>query len=218
MRYSFVGYDSTTYRMSHVPVSIVTKEVAARLSSESKSAAQPRLWYDGVLSANDIYPPDPEDPSLYATASPTSINTGVSRYHTMRVNNSVQCDLVARYSFPRTRPGPFTFHVNLSLSSREGENNPAFGTANISISRCVPGNFSAPPWARSRDRRDITDIDVTIPEDSYSYGAFNRSFTTCCSANTTRGNFELPNSHNNFIPGHLLEKWIGTELDGNSSI
>ncbi|KAI0506418.1 hypothetical protein F5B22DRAFT_624192 [Xylaria bambusicola] len=219
-RSSFVGYDSTTYRMSHVPASIVTKEVAARLSTESKNAAQPRLWYDGG-SGPDYNGLRYDNPSLFAAAFPTSTNTGVLRYHAMRLNTSVQCDLVSRDNFPETCPGPLPFHGNLSLPSRRGEDDPAIDTPEINISWCVPGNFSASPWPRIRDRQDITEemfIDVSQSADSYSYGAFNSSFTTRCTANTTRGYFELPNSHNKFMQGPLLEKWTETDLDGTSRV
>ncbi|KAI1420251.1 hypothetical protein F5Y12DRAFT_138681 [Xylaria sp. FL1777] len=196
LRYSILGYDATPERMAQVPIALVTKEVTARMSTDSSQGAQPRRWYDGKAP--------------FASAFPSGVNTGVLRYHAMRLNTSVQCEAVSRDKFPDTCPGAMPFYGNLSLPSTQDQNNPAFGTPDILLRWCVPGNFSSSPWSINRDRQDITEemfVDFFLPEESVSWQSFSDSFTTHCSASTTRGYFELPNYQNNFTHGPLLENW-----------
>ncbi|KAI0449067.1 hypothetical protein F5B21DRAFT_495506 [Xylaria acuta] len=196
VRYSILGFDPTPHSISQLPIALVTKEVTARLSAESSKGAQLRLWHDG--------------PTPFTAAFPSSVKTGVLRYTAMRLNTSVQCEAVSRDSFPGTCPGPNPFYGNVSLPSLQGEHDPAYGRPNILVRWCVPGNISSSPWSLSRDRQDIAEdlfVDAFLPEGSRSE-TISESFTTHCWANTTRGYFELPNYHNNFTSGPLLERWI----------
>ncbi|KAI0424062.1 hypothetical protein F5Y09DRAFT_325489 [Xylaria sp. FL1042] len=204
-RYSVLGSDATPERIARLPIGLVTKEVTARMSSDSHMGAQPRLWNDKMAP--------------FTAAFPSNLDTGVLRYHAMRLNTSVQCEAVSRDNFPETCPGPMPFYGNLSLPSRKEEDDPMYGLPNIQIRWCVPGNISASPWSTNRDRQDIAEdmfVDVFMPRDPLYVDVIVANFTTHCSANTTRGYFELPNSHNNFTHGPLLEKWVSA--NGRASV
>ncbi|KAJ3557923.1 hypothetical protein NPX13_g9828 [Xylaria arbuscula] len=80
----------------------------------------------------------------------------------------------------------------------------------ISMRWCVPGNYTTSSWSDSRSREDISEdmfIDVFVPTGAYDEGESVQSFTTHCSANTTRGYFELPNFHNDLTHGPLLDNF-----------
>ncbi|KAI1352031.1 hypothetical protein F5Y01DRAFT_103740 [Xylaria sp. FL0043] len=205
-RYSILRSDATPERIARLPIGLVTKEVTARMSSDSRDGAQPQLWDDAIAP--------------FAAAFPTGVDTGVLRYHAMRLNTSVQCEAVSRDSFPEICPGPMPFYGSLSLPSRKDEDDDGlYGLPNIQIRWCVPGNASASPWSITRDRQDIAEdmfVDVLIPRDPLYADTIKTNFTTRCSANTTRGYFELPNSHNNFTHGPLLDKWVSAK--GRASV
>ncbi|TGJ88436.1 hypothetical protein E0Z10_g388 [Xylaria hypoxylon] len=196
LRYAMIGNDPIPEAIANVPVPLVTKEVAARLSTESIEATQLRLWHDG--------------PVQFAAKFPASMNTGVLRYHAMRYNTSVQCEAVPKDRFPETCPGPNPFYGNLSLPSVDTDFD---FDQNFLIRWCLPGNISSSPWLVSRDRQDIAEdffLDFFRPNGTYS-NETPESFTTHCSADTTRGYFELPNYHNNYTVGPLLESWTSPQ-------
>ncbi|KAI3317955.1 hypothetical protein HD806DRAFT_351339 [Xylariaceae sp. AK1471] len=190
LRQISLGCDSTPETLSKVPVALVTKEVAARLSTETEYRDRPGLWSS--------------DQSSFASAFSSSIDTGVLRYHAMRLNSSIQCEEVSKDTFPEICPGPRPFNGSLSLPDMDD-----FGYARppVVIRWCTPGTYDASPWSLSRNRQDITEeffIDVYQPN-KWDSAFFGESFTTYCLAKTTRGAFELPNYHNNFIAGPLLD-------------
>ncbi|KAI0537893.1 hypothetical protein GGR58DRAFT_526951 [Xylaria digitata] len=191
-RYTQLGYDPTPEPISKVPVALVIKEVAARMSTESSKGPQPRLWSDGH--------------NQFASAFPSTTNTGVLRYHAMRFNTSVHCETVSADRFPETCPGlnPLYGSVSLPPDNRSSTTN----RANVTIRWCVPINPSS-PWSSSRDRQDIAEdmyVDVSLSNGMHT-SSITESFTTHCWANTTRGYFELPNYHNNFTTGPLVKNW-----------
>ncbi|KAI1359938.1 hypothetical protein F5Y08DRAFT_318349, partial [Xylaria arbuscula] len=197
--YGIAGYDSTPVRMRQVPAALVTQEVRARMSTDSAYAPQLRVWYDETPNATS-----------FTSSLPAGFHTGVLRYHAMRLNSSVQCQSIPRTSFPDACSGPKPFYGNLSLPSREEEDDAASGQPDISMRWCVPGNYTTSPWSGSRDREDISEdifIDVFVPDGAYDEGESVQSFTTHCSANTTRGYFELPNFHNDLTHGPLLNNF-----------
>ncbi|GAW20596.1 hypothetical protein ANO14919_101040 [Xylariales sp. No.14919] len=211
IRYEKLGYDPTPDTISRVPAALVIKGITAKLSTESNKGPQPLLWYEGPAPPSTTFPTTsvfPRAKSIpYAAAFPPSVDTGVLRYHVMRLNTSVQCEAISRDQFPDTCLGPEPLYGNLSLPSLDDDSNA--GTPDILVRWCVPGNMSASPWALNRDRQDISEdlfVDAFLPDGAYSEG-LRESFTTHCWANTTRGYFELPNSHTNFTAGPLIERW-----------
>ncbi|KAI0968997.1 hypothetical protein F4678DRAFT_463750 [Xylaria arbuscula] len=141
----------------------------------------------------------------FVTAFPSGTHTGALRYHVMRLNKSVSCEAVPRASFPDSCPGLRPFSGNLSLPSRDDENDPTFGSPAVSLRWCVPGNTNSTGWSDNRNRQNISEemfVDFFVPEGPYYFG---ESFTTHCSASTIRRYFELPNFHNNLTFGPLLE-------------
>ena len=177
------------------------------------NAAGSTFWvpYDADADQNLRY---------FVSAFPNDTTTGVLREHVMRLNSSAECKSIDEAAFPETCDGPDPL-----VASYSSQVKPPYGNstipANFNINVCVPGNLSASPWTLSRDRQDITEdlyIKVHVDYDTWflvwgelGYGAGAVNFTVRCTANTTRGYFELPNFRNDFNAGPLLEKWPENE-------
>lgn len=81
---------------------------------------------------------------------------------------------------------------------------------------CVPGSFVESLWSPSRDAESIFE-QIYIGVEISGEGEYNASRTPYvhaytssalhCTANTTRGYFELPNVFNDFLPQPLLERF-----------
>ncbi|RSL87898.1 hypothetical protein CEP52_015377 [Fusarium oligoseptatum] len=77
---------------------------------------------------------------------------------------------------------------------------------------CVDGNQDANPWTLSRDKQEIKErllLQVSSWHDNAYYGSEN--FTIECESVSRRGWFELPNYHNGYKPGPLLDVWPSEE-------
>lgn len=195
---------------------------------------QTYLWHDtpadwaaiGMYGTNNamgstFFVPNEADQTLryFVSAFPNNTDTGVLREHVMRLNSSAECELIDETAFPKTCDGPDPLLA--SYSSQVKPQYPKFtGFGNFNIDVCVPGNQSASPWTLSRDRQDIAeDLYINVHVDYETFIAWGYlefegrpvNFTVHCTANTTRGYFELPNFRNDFTPGPLLEKWPDNE-------
>lgn len=147
----------------------------------------------------------PGSPTFFVSAVPNATTTGVLREHAMRLNSSVECTLIDRSAFPSACVGDLPLVKSFSRSS------------NMSIDICVPGDYSKNPWSLSRDRQNLTEelyVDVFVPYESKLNGYFDDTFynfTAHCTANTSRGYFELGNYRNNYTAGPLIDKWPDNE-------
>lgn len=155
-------------------------------------------YLGGTFAAPYVYNPGLR---YYVTAFPNNTNTGILREHIMRLNSTAECTTIPESSFPESCGGPDPL-------------TPSYDAGGVKIDICVPGNMSASPWGLSRDRLDISEdmyIKLHIDYDTWqSWGplfslGFPVNFTVHCTANTTRGYFELPNWTNNFLAGKPAE-------------
>ncbi|KAI8630456.1 hypothetical protein F5Y19DRAFT_46952 [Xylariaceae sp. FL1651] len=226
-RSRLLGYDAHPNAISVLPSSLVSREVAARLSAESEGGVQPRLWLDGPannslwdeqlvaydhswLGYRTIHNNSGGNIFSFASAFPSGIDTGVLRYHALRLNSSAHCESVPRVSFPETCPGSRPFNGSVLLPGDSGGPDDS-----ISIQWCVPGAYDISPWPSNRNRQEIAEelfMDMSISNengglDSVLYQPSPLSFTIHCIANSTRGVFELPNHYNHFQAGSLLDSW-----------
>lgn len=229
-RYRILGHDAYPGTLSRVPINIVLSELTTRLAVESEHGIQPRLWIEGYPGPEAWAQPFPElDDQLigkwnfFASALPSNVDTGVLRYYAMRMNSSIHCELVSRDFFPDTCPGfkPLDGSLSLPVLDKTPRNDDGPFETQVTVRWCVPGEYDSSPWATTRDRQNVSEvffIDVdrpTLPNGTYSIFFSDGSFTTRCSAKSTRGMFELPNYHNNFRAGPLLEEAPNDNYDEN---
>jgi hypothetical protein len=146
----------------------------------------------------------PITPKFFVAGLPADTTTGVLRQHLMRLNSSIECKEIDPGMFPSPCPGnrPFTVSWERVL--------------NTDVSICVPGDYTAFPWTLNHSRQehleeiyiDINDTNVPLDTTWDSPDSpFNTSSITRCTANTTRGYFELCNIWNNNTYGPLLGQW-----------
>jgi hypothetical protein len=217
-RYRPLGQDHGPYAISQVRRDVVNNEVMSRMTVESVGGIQPRLWFDEAASTlkypyhvtvldgsfesySGSYSFSNDKLYHFASAFPSSVDTGALRYHATRLNSSISCTTIDNTTFPETCSGSRPFVGDYTLGG--GSN------GNARVRWCVPGAYDVSPWTLSRNRQDITEemyIDVveTIPKSSSDFYVTNAMH---CIANTTRGPFELPNAFNQHKPGPLLDNW-----------
>ena len=215
--------------LAYTPQSIVVPDVIKSLATVTDMHNQVHLWHDpstdwsGVDShgnnafSNTFYWPYNlyKRSGYFVSALPNNTITDILRQHAMRLNSSVDCTLIDESDFPETCSGP-----NPLVASYISQDTPIFRDpetfGNFTVDICVPGDSHASPWTLSRDRQDISEelfIKVHIPLETYIewtyYGGIDEAsnFTVQCTANTTRGYFELGNVQNNLTAGPLIEKW-----------
>ncbi|KAI1084089.1 hypothetical protein F5B20DRAFT_526672 [Whalleya microplaca] len=225
--YTLIGYDPEPALLAVAPSNAITQHMANKIAVEGDGDIQPYIWLDTYawsgrvsipsvyipnntlgLYYNDGYSADRFRP-FFVSAFPPSIDTGVLRYHAMRLNSSINCSPLAREEYPSTCTGDRPFTSDSVIRTN--------GTDALQIRWCNPGAYDTTPWSLSRSRQDITEevfLDVFVPWD----GSFrktlglNGNFTVHCTASTTRGYFELPNYYNGFQAGPLIEKWPSQEV------
>lgn len=223
IRYEQIGYEPNPASIMVVPRSLVVSEVAARMAVDALGGVQNNLWLDKTASDPRIaimmrdylgpsfyyYGRASSDLRWFTSAIPAGANTGVLRYHALRLNSSIECETQALEDFPETCNGSHPFLGDTTLQDN--------GTDAMRIRWCVPGDSNSSPWTRSRSRQDIFEelfVQMIIPDNSTYKEVFystSESFSMHCSASTTRGPFELPNIHNQDQPGPLLEQWPSPE-------
>lgn len=223
-----IGYDPEPADLELLPQSIVVQQVMTRALTAFDRSFQLHLWpenyacVDDNLAAErstffwywdagqDFKGPCPQPESYFVSSLPNGTTTGVLREHAMRLNSSVQCSNIPRSEFPLQCPGSRPFTANFSSGPA---NNSTTSPAALDIRMCVPGDYRLTPWTLSRDRQDITEdlyLDVFLADPGLYDGPIIRSstnYTLQCTANSTRGYFELGNYQNGYQPGPLLEKW-----------
>ncbi|KAK9415199.1 hypothetical protein SUNI508_02047 [Seiridium unicorne] len=219
LRFENIGYDPNPSALGVVPLNMVVNQVAARMTADSEEGYQPNLWLDPAASNSDqikwyesyyynslsqyLEGPIGDYYKFFTSVFPVNTNTGVLRYHATRLNSSISCEPIDLSKFPESCPGSRPFFGDTTLQDN--------GTDAIQLRWCVPGNYSSSPWTTSRSRQDISEelfVYSRVIKNRTSDGHyFGDSFAVHCSATTTRGLFELPNIHNTYQPGPLLDKW-----------
>ncbi|KAK0658726.1 hypothetical protein QBC41DRAFT_287500 [Cercophora samala] len=173
------------------------------ISTETIAVASPTsgnwMGLPGYLLAYDVDPAELSMPGRYFVSKmPMGTNTGMIRAHALRLNSSAPvCTDIPEQDFPSPCPGPKPFVTSMATEGL---------SVDLSINICVPGNQSGDPWSVSWDRQEITEqlyVQVRHPRSSPTSALYNT--TMVCTVNTTRGFFELPNFHNDFTPGPLVD-------------
>ncbi|KAJ6450164.1 hypothetical protein C8R45DRAFT_1224178 [Mycena sanguinolenta] len=212
-----VAYDAEPGAISLVSHNLVVTEVANSIVAMSDLEQQPNLWVDNPYANVDRdidafvnlpnrgmffwYSPDNRPNETYfVSALQNGTMTGVLRQHAIRMNSSTSCESIPRASFPTTCGGARPVQA-------------AFSNEFIEMRVCAPGEVGTTPWTLSRNRQDISeelyiDIGISSQEDEL----FMRNFTTKCTANSTRGYFELGNYFNGFAYGPLIEEWPAPDV------
>jgi hypothetical protein len=211
--------------MPHIYHKKFLPRLASGLLSISADEEQPNLWAGQMPEKTLSFPyqiskymslrswllgprvyPDPGS-TFFVTGLDANSTTGVLRQHAMRMNSSVQCEVIERSSFPVSCPGDEPFSVALQRANE----------TNVRV--CVPGKVGTFPWTLSRNRQTITEeiyLDIwdgeNLPEFERSpSGLVDINTTVRCEAKTTRGYFELGNMYNNNTFGPLLDQWPSPE-------
>jgi hypothetical protein len=226
-----IGRDSEPGEMAIAKHLDIRSRMASDLTSISLDQTQSNLWsMNGTDDAGDGYQEFdsekkslrywvfqdydssyPTTPKYFVAGLPADTTTGVLRQHLMRLNSSIECKEINPGMIPSPCPGDRPFTVSWE------------SVINTDVSVCVPGDYTAFPWTLSRSRQEYMeeiyiDIkDTNVPQDT-TWDSFDPPFSTSssirCTADTTRGYFELGNIWNNNTYGPLLEQWPSpTEME-----
>ncbi|KAF9267045.1 hypothetical protein L218DRAFT_1063442 [Marasmius fiardii PR-910] len=217
---SITGYDSEPGIINMLPHNLIVEDVASSIVTVSDIDAQPNLWVDNPWGNidNDIdgfqtprdrqmffwYYQSRKNEDFFVSALDNGTTTGVLRQHAMRMNSSAHCTPIHKDNFPSSCPG--THPIQSS-----------FGNSFINVRVCAPGEVGVSPWSLSRNRQDIAEelyIDMELSPAMGFMGSIS-NFTIHCSANSTRGYFELGNYRNDYSYGSLLDKWPEPEVLAN---
>ncbi|KAF8185543.1 hypothetical protein K438DRAFT_1973841 [Mycena galopus ATCC 62051] len=212
------AYDAEPGAISLLPHNLIVTELANSIVAVSDLDLQPNLWVDNPYANVDRdidafvtlpnrgmffwYGPDNGHPNdtYFASALQNGTTTGVLRQHAIRMNSSASCESIPQASFPATCGGARLVQA-------------AFSNEFIDVRVCAPGEIGTSPWTLSRDRQDISEelyIDLGLSSQVNLFSSGN--FTTKCTANSTRGYFELSNYFNGFAYGPLIEEWPAPDV------
>jgi hypothetical protein len=194
--YVEIGADLEPAQMAAIPASHALALVKTDLSKVSQKTVQPNLWREPGAK-------DSPDHSRYSSLGdvtgfvaglPADTTTGVLREHIMRLNSSVSCVSKSTSEYPATCSGSSPVQASYSYDG---------GFEPVTADICAPGNSEISPWRPDRNLQEISE-EVYFKITGFSLGA---DMTIHCTARTTRGYFELGNTHNGGSFGPLLEKW-----------
>lgn len=194
-RYTQIGIDLEPAQMAVMPASYVLPRIRDDLSTVPWQKVQPYLWQ----SANEVggtYPATIKDTSGFVASLPAGTTTGVLRQHIMRLNSTVSCAALPLSDYPASCSGANPLQTSFDYTSS------ANYARNATVDICAPGEAGKYPWTLSRNRQDLSE-ELFIR----TSGTQNDDGVLRCSAQTTRGYFELGNAHNKGVHGPLLLKW-----------
>ncbi|KAL6364820.1 hypothetical protein LRP88_00793 [Fusarium phalaenopsidis] len=138
--------------------------------------------------------PADEPKHLFFTSSvPNGTSTGIFRHHAVRMDSRAKCTKGRSSSSGCKGTRPFTASLSLPY---------------VNVEVCADGNQDTNPWAISRDKQEIKEslwLQVSSWHPNPYYGSDN--FTIQCESVSRRGWFELPNHHNGYEHGPLLDVW-----------
>ncbi|KAM6515407.1 hypothetical protein FSOLCH5_009634 [Fusarium solani] len=151
-------------------------------------------WALGLETLNDD---DEPEPLFFASSVPNGTSTGILRQHAVRMDSKATC--TKGHSSPSGCKGTWPFTASLSLPY-----------TNVEV--CVDGDQDTNPWAISRDKQEIKET-LWLQVSSWNPDPYDGSdnFTIRCESVSRRGWFELPNHHNGYKPGPLLDLWPSKE-------
>ncbi|KAH7355564.1 hypothetical protein BKA66DRAFT_382204, partial [Pyrenochaeta sp. MPI-SDFR-AT-0127] len=197
-----LGYDPEPDDLASIPEDVVVQDLANTLSSFSNYESPPLLWPDlehyrpykvQMISGRRFNPWAQYPTGYFVAALPNGTTTGVLRHRAMRLNSTVECEVIDRSAFPSPCHGGNPFLT-------------AFGRTGLNVRLCVPGQRGKFPWNITRNRQDI--VEEVFVDASGSLNASEPwNFTRHCSVQTTRGYFELGNYRNKYTQGPLLDRW-----------
>jgi hypothetical protein len=228
------GVDPSLNGLSQLPLWPVVAEIRHRLSMQSGVEADPYLWanhrdiqesglhayYESI--GQGYVPTMLADPTLNADGNSfrrqpfwvsslqVGTTTGAMRQHILQVNSSVTCQKVDVNEFPRNCSGdmPLVSHL-----SRQEDN------MSTEVFICVPGDYGKSPWTKSRNAETITEelwlnkkFDGKLASEDPDINS-----ALHCTAQTTRGYFELGNVFSNEQSQPLVSEWPSPEEERNFS-
>lgn len=224
------GNDAQPGRMNELPLWNVQQQVKERLASFSGDEPQPSRWSidpEGSPSWNSLveeyanwdnweYHLEQEAKKFSSiSALSNGTTTGVLPQHAMRMNNSLACEQMEFDDVPNDCPGQRPFTSRFLFGDLADLENSTL--TNFELRVCVPGNFIQSPWRNSREAEtiteeiflgmNITDTGPVALDPGFGGGYGHGPFGLHCTANTTRGYFELGNAYNDFTPQPLLERF-----------
>ncbi|KAF2996042.1 hypothetical protein E8E13_002911 [Curvularia kusanoi] len=192
--YSRVGYDLEPAQMVNLPAPRVLPHIVEELSRVQSKALSHDIW------PAQGYLPGHEDG--FVAALPADTTTGVLREHVMRLNSSVSCTNLSMSEWPSSCPGANPFQASFEYYDVDI-------SKHVSMNICAPGDSAKHPWTLSRNRQNLSEevfFRLAHKEDSML-----RSGVMHCTAQTSRGYFELGNIHNGQQYGPLLEEWPNSD-------
>ncbi|KAH6871604.1 hypothetical protein B0T10DRAFT_611173 [Thelonectria olida] len=213
-----VGFDPDPALLADCPQLLVFQRTLAKLIDASQADTQMYMWPDiqsargvegqfyadgaGRNNFYDVYSGRYSNYSFqnhagyFVSSITNNTSTGVYREHAARMDSRVRCTNVTTSSFPRTCRGNLPFEANFSHPKTK-------------VGICVEGDSRTAPWSTSRDRQEHSER-LWLHVNS-TYTQLEPGFTFKCESTSRRGWFELPNLHNNYVAGPLLDVWPSTE-------
>ncbi|KAI9880351.1 MAG: hypothetical protein M1830_003962 [Pleopsidium flavum] len=202
-----IGGELELSAIALTPLNNVAMKVRENTVIANRLDYQPQLWWKdslepvNLLEAYNFEGPPPAGTSFFRLidSSRHTHCTGILREHSLSLNSSLSCQSIPEDQFPTTCPGaiPFTARYAASTRSKTSEES-QYPTSEFKFpARHHGGNksrFHSPAYS-----------DATI-YDGFTMNDFD-NYTIHCTANTSRGYFELPNSWNNGTADSLLENW-----------
>ncbi|RSL81377.1 hypothetical protein CEP51_005900 [Fusarium floridanum] len=207
-----IGSDADPEGLAESPSTWIIQRTSEKIISVDEKDTQLNLWSDtpywldrystarldkrnfqwalGLLS-------DESEHLFFTSSVPNGTSTGIFRYHAVRMDSKAKCTKGSSSSSSCKGTRPFTASLSLPYT-------------NVEV--CVDGNQDANPWTLSRDKQEIKErllLQVSSWHDNAYYGSEN--FTIECESVSRRGWFELPNYHNGYKPGPLLDVWPSEE-------
>ncbi|KAH6625582.1 hypothetical protein C7974DRAFT_203234 [Boeremia exigua] len=209
LAFQSIGIDLEPAQMAIISASSIIPRISSDLSSYTRGSDISYMWqaedkYGASIPTNL----DNADQQVWIAALPADTTTGVLREHIMRLNSSVSCTNLTASAFPSTCTGTNPFRASFNYESWETRWN---GTLEV----CAPGDQGTYPWTLSRNRQEITEELFIRYAETYvseSFGDDSRDGVIHCTAQTSRGYFELGNFYNGGQAGPLLDKWPSREV------
>lgn len=214
---SVIGTDTDPTVLARRPRNLIVQRTSEKIISVGRKDAQQFLWHDtphrlpkhrhtlrmkgdertfAQALGSDRITDEPGYP-FFASSVPSGASTGIFRQHAARIDSKATC--TKGRSNPSCK-GTNPFKASLSLPYLNAE-------------VCVDGGQDTNPWAISRDKQEINErlwFRVSSWHPDPYYGSEN--FTIECESVSRRGWFELPNHHNGYQPGPLLDVWPSKEM------
>ncbi|KAJ8105232.1 hypothetical protein OPT61_g10304 [Boeremia exigua] len=188
--YTRVGTDLEPAQLAVMSVFSVIPVINSQLPKLRDTTRLRYLWQEKDGSG-DRWPADLAniDKPGFVAALPVDTTTGVLREHIMRMNSSISCTELSSSDFPSTCSGTDPFQASF--------------------------NYNDPYYERNGTLDDVSEEiffrfkEIPIPTERFPMGRYTDTVEGAvhCTAQTTRGYFELGNKQNKDTYGPLLDKW-----------